>query len=90
MELSNPTQFSKNARVAISKSDRVTLEGVSYRLHLETEVGFVFLRDDDTQLAQQFSHEDMKRLSDANGIRVEHLKNVIDASAINVRKPRRS
>lgn len=71
MELSNPTQFSTNARIAISKSDRVTLEGVSYRLHLETEVGFVLLRDDETQLAQQFSHEDMKRLSDANGIRVE-------------------
>ena len=41
MDLSNTTQFSQNARLAISKFDRVTIEGVGYRLHQETEVGFV-------------------------------------------------
>lgn len=71
MDLSNPTQFAQNARLAITKFDRVTIEGCGYRLHQETEVGFVFLRDDETQLAHQFSHEDMQRLSNAHRIRVE-------------------
>ena len=71
MDLSNSTQFSQNARLAISKSDRVTIEGVGYRLHQETEVGFVCLRDDETQLAHQFSHEEMQRLTNAHRIRVE-------------------
>ncbi|EET48316.1 Mu transposase C-terminal domain-containing protein [Thalassobium sp. R2A62] len=71
MDLSNPTQFSQNARLAISKFDRVTIEGVGYRFHQETEVGFVFLRDDETQLAHQFSHEDMQRLTNAHRVRVE-------------------
>ncbi|MEO9649367.1 MAG: Mu transposase C-terminal domain-containing protein [Roseobacter sp.] len=71
MDLSNPTQFSQNARLAISKFDRVTIEGVGYRFSRETEVGFVFLRDDETQLARQFSHKDMQRLTNAHRIRVE-------------------
>jgi len=29
MDLSNPTQFAQNARLAITKFDRVTIEGVS-------------------------------------------------------------
>ncbi|WP_412550725.1 hypothetical protein [Shimia sp. MIT910701] len=57
MDLSNPTQYSHNTRLIIGEFDRVTIEGVSYRLHQETEVGFVFLRDDETHLARQFSHE---------------------------------
>jgi len=60
-----------NARFAFGTFDRVTIEGVGYRLHQETEVGFVFGRDDETQLAQQFSHEDMQRLGNAHAIRVE-------------------
>jgi len=40
-------------------------------LHQETEVGCVLLRDDETQLAHQFSHEEMQRLSNAHRIRVE-------------------
>ncbi|MBU2991892.1 DDE-type integrase/transposase/recombinase [Octadecabacter sp. B2R22] len=71
MDLSITNQFSQNARLVISKFDRVTIEGVSYRLHQETEVGFVFLRDDETQLACQFTHEDMLRLGNAHRIRVE-------------------
>ncbi|MFY0681457.1 MAG: DDE-type integrase/transposase/recombinase [Thalassovita sp.] len=71
MDLSNPTQFSQNVRLAITKFDRVTIEGVSYCLHQETEVGFVFLRDDETQLAHQFGHEDMQRLTNAHRVRVE-------------------
>ncbi len=71
MDLSNPTQFSQNARLAITKFDRVTIEGVSYRLHQKTEVGFVFLRDDETQLAHQFTHGDMQRLTNAHRVRVE-------------------
>lgn len=61
----------ENARYAFGKFDRVTIEGVAYRLHQETEVGFVFVRDDDTQLAQQLTHEDMQQLGNAHAIRVE-------------------
>lgn len=71
MDLSNPTKYSHNARLIIGEFDRVTIEGVSYRLHQETEVGFVFLRDDETHLARQFSHEDMQRLTNAHRVRVE-------------------
>lgn len=60
-----------NARYAFGRFDRVTIEGVGYRLHQETEVGFVFVRDDESQLAQQFTHEDMQRLGNAHAIRVE-------------------
>lgn len=59
------------ARLAISKADRVTIEGCGYRLHQETEVGFIFLKDDETQLAHQFSHEEMVRLDNAHRVRVE-------------------
>lgn len=61
----------ENAHYAFGKFDRVTVEGVGYRLHQETEVGFVFVRDDESQLAQQFTHEDMQRLGNAHAIRVE-------------------
>lgn len=59
------------ARLAIGKTDRVTIEGLGCRLHQETEVGFVFLRDDETQLALQFTHEEMLRLDDAHRVHVE-------------------
>ncbi|NKX42621.1 DDE-type integrase/transposase/recombinase [Rhodobacteraceae bacterium R_SAG2] len=65
------TAYNENAHYAFGKFDRVTVEGVSYRLHRETEVGFVFVRDDESQLAQQFTHEDMQRLGNAHAIRVE-------------------
>lgn len=68
MDLSFTTE---NARYVVSKKDRVTIEGVSYRLHQETEVGFVFIRDDDTELAQSFTHEDMRRLGNDHRIRVQ-------------------
>ncbi|MCK0138111.1 DNA-binding domain-containing protein [Aliiroseovarius sp. F47248L] len=61
----------ENARYAFGKFDRVTIEGVGYWLQRETEVGLVFVRDDETQLAQQFSHEDMQRLDNAHAVRVE-------------------
>lgn len=61
----------ENARYAFGKFDRVTIEGVGYRLHQETEVGLVFVRDDETQLAQQFSHQEMRRLGTKHAIRVE-------------------
>jgi len=61
----------ENAHYAFGKFDRVTVEGVGYRLHQETEVGFVFVRDDESQLAQQFTHKDMQRLGNAHAIRVE-------------------
>ena len=59
------------ARLAIGKFDRVTIEGVSYRLHQETEIGFIFIRDDETQLAHQISHEVLLRLENAHQVRVE-------------------
>ncbi|MCL3881024.1 Mu transposase C-terminal domain-containing protein [Marivita sp. GX14005] len=61
----------KNAHYAFGKFDRVTIEGVGYRLHQETEVGLVFVRDDETQLARHFPHQEMQRLGNAHAIRVE-------------------
>ncbi|MEP3844459.1 MAG: hypothetical protein ABJM43_03830 [Paracoccaceae bacterium] len=57
--------------MVITKFDRVTIEGVSYRLNQETEAGFVFIRDDETELAYQFTHEDMQRLTNAHRVRAE-------------------
>lgn len=68
MDLSFSTE---NARYAFSKKDLVTIEGVPYRLHQETEVGFVFIRDDETQLARSFTHEEMRRLGNEHRIRVQ-------------------
>lgn len=62
---------SANAHYAFSKFDRVKIEGVHYRLHQETEVGFVFIRDDETELAQSFTHEEMRRLGNEHRVRVE-------------------
>jgi putative transposase len=68
MDLSFTTE---NARYVVSKEDLVTIEGVPYRLHRETEVGFVFIRDDETELAQSFTHDDMRRLGNEHRIRVQ-------------------
>lgn len=61
----------ENARYAIGKFDRVTIDGFSYRLHMETEVGFVFIHDDDTQLAQSYTHEEMRQFGSNHDVRVE-------------------
>ncbi|MCW3784328.1 Mu transposase C-terminal domain-containing protein [Defluviimonas salinarum] len=61
----------ENARYAFGKADRVTVEGIPYRVHVETEVGVVFTRDDTTALSAQFSHADLARLGSLGRIRVE-------------------
>ena len=68
MYASSSTQKS---HYAFGSHDRVTIENVPYSLHQQTEVGCVFIRDDETQLAQQFSHEELLRLGNDHRIRVE-------------------
>jgi len=65
------TFSNENAHYAFGKFDRVTIQGVPRRLHQETEVGLLFVRDDDTELAEHFTHEEMRELGNAHAIRVE-------------------
>lgn len=68
MDLSFSTQ---NARYAFGRLDRVTIDGKAFHIHMETEVGVVMTRDDDTGFSQQFSHVDLARLGSQGRIRVE-------------------
>ncbi len=68
MDLSFSTD---NARYAFGNFDRVTIDGVKFRIHMSTEVGVVMTRDDSTGLSQQFSHEELARLGSLGRIRVE-------------------
>lgn len=60
-----------NARYAFGRFDRVTIHGVAYRLHQETEVGVLFVRDGKAEIAQQFTHEELRGLGNAHAILVE-------------------
>ncbi len=68
MDLSFNTQ---NARYAFGSLDRVTIDGMAFHLHMETEVGVVLTREDGTGRSQQFSHDDLARLGSVGRIRVE-------------------
>lgn len=60
-----------NARYAFGQFDRITIDGKAFKLYQETEVGVLFSHDDAQGLCQQFSHEELARLGQANRIRVE-------------------
>lgn len=59
------------AKVAIGKTDRITIEGLPGRMQQETEAGFVIQTDDERQLALQYTHEELMRLDNAHRIRIE-------------------
>ena len=65
------TFSTENARYAFGTFDRVTIDRMPFRIHMETEVGFVMTRDDNTGLSQQFSHEELASLGSRGRIRVE-------------------
>lgn len=60
-----------NATYAFGKFDRVTIEGISYQVHMRTEAGYVFTQDDASGLAKQFSHAELGRLGALGRIRSE-------------------
>ncbi|WP_411352334.1 Mu transposase C-terminal domain-containing protein [Leisingera aquaemixtae] len=62
---------SENSRYAFGRFDRVTIDGMAFRLHMETEKGFVMTHDDHEGLARQFSHEELADLGHLGRIRVE-------------------
>ncbi|NBZ89513.1 DNA-binding domain-containing protein [Stagnihabitans tardus] len=61
----------ENTRYAFGRFDRVTVDGMAFRLHMEMEVGVVMTQDDDTGFSKQFSHQDLSRLGSLGRIRVE-------------------
>lgn len=60
-----------NARYAFGQFDRVTIDGMAFRVHQETEVGFLMVKDDQTSVARQFSHEEIARFVQRKRVRVE-------------------
>lgn len=60
-----------NATFVFGTHDRVTIEGIAYQVHMRTEVGQIFTRDDGTGFAKQYSHEELARLGSVGRIRVE-------------------
>jgi putative transposase len=60
-----------NARYAFGKFDRVTIDGMPLRLHMDTEQGALFTREDGTGVAQQFSHQELSLLGQQGRILVE-------------------
>ncbi|WP_102227002.1 DNA-binding domain-containing protein [Acidimangrovimonas sediminis] len=79
---------SQNARYAFRPFDRVTIDGMAFRLHMETEVGVALTRDDETGFCQQFSHSDLARLGSLGRIRVE--RDYFDPEASRKRQLRQS
>jgi putative transposase len=65
------TFSTENTRYAFGSFDRVTIDGMAFSVHLETEVGVIMMRDDNTGLSQQFSHEELASLGGRGRIRVE-------------------
>ena len=68
MDLSFSTE---NASFVFGTYDRIKIEGIAYKVHTRTEVGYVFLRDDGPELAKQYSHQELARLGSVGRIRVE-------------------
>lgn len=60
-----------NSRYTFGRFDRVTVDGMAFRLHMETEVGVVMTQDDDTGCSRQFSHQEISRQGSLSRIRVE-------------------
>lgn len=85
MDLSFSTE---NARYVFGKFDRVTIDGMPLRLHMETEQGAIFTREDGTGLAQQFLHEELARLGSLGRIRVE--RDYFDTAAARKRQLKQS
>lgn len=68
MDLSFTTE---NARFALGRHDRVTIEGARYSVTGYNEEGYVLTRDDGTGLSTQFTHKQLSRLASDRRIRVE-------------------
>ncbi|QCO54684.1 hypothetical protein EOK75_02035 [Pseudorhodobacter turbinis] len=75
---------SVNAHYAFGKFDRVSIEGISYQVHMRTEVGYILTQDDASGCAKQFPHVELGRLGALGRIRSE--RDYYDPSAARKRQ----